>query len=133
MDVRLIEIPKFEDHTGNVAVVESGIVPFDIKRIFYLYDIEGSATRGRHAHKELIQFLIPISGSFDVIVKNGINEEVFTLNDPAKGLLLNAGLWNELVNFSPGAVCMVVASDVYDEADYIRDFDDYLIYVKASK
>jgi len=129
MDVQLITLPKFEDVTGNVAVIEKDCIPFDIKRVFYLYDITGTSKRGRHAHKQLIQFLIPISGSFDVIVKDGSNEQLYTLTEPNVGLLVKEGIWNELLNFSPGAVCMVIASDVYNEDDYIRDYSDYLAYV----
>ena len=129
MDVQIIPLPKFEDHTGNVAVIEGDSIPFEIKRVFYLYDISVTSVRGRHAHKQLIQFLVPIYGSFDVIVKDGKQEKTVSLNSPDKGLLVNAGIWNELLNFSPGAVCMVLASDVYSEEDYIRNYDDFLNYV----
>lgn len=129
MDIQIIDIPKFEDFTGNVGVIEGNVIPFEIKRIFYLYDILGDSKRGQHAHKELKQFLIAISGSFDITVTDGTNKETIHLNRPDKGLLINPGLWSELENFSTGAVCMVVASDVYEESDYIRDYDNYLSYV----
>jgi len=132
MDIRIIDIPKVEDHTGNVGIIEKNVLPFEIKRVFYLYDIADGAPRGRHAHKELMQFIIAISGSFDVIVKNGRDEERITLNSPVKGLLVKNGIWSELEHFSPGAVCMVLASDVYDEADYIRDYKEYISYLKTN-
>lgn len=131
MDIQIIDIPKFEDHTGNVGVIEGSVIPFEMKRIFYLYDISGNSVRGRHAHKELKQFLIAISGSFEVTITDGINKERVLLNSPDKGLLINSGLWSELENFSAGAVCMVVASDVYIEEDYIRNYDDFLAYEKG--
>lgn len=133
MDIQIINIPKFEDYTGNVGVIEKITMPFEPKRIFYLYDILGDSKRGEHAHKELKQFLIAIAGSFDFAVTNGTDREVFRLDSPDKGLLVNPGLWGELSNFSPGTVCMVLASDVYDENDYIRNYDDYLEYIKANK
>lgn len=131
MDIQIIDIPKFEDYTGNVGVIEGNAIPFEMKRIFYLYDITGDSVRGRHAHKELKQFLIAISGSFEVTITDGVNKERVFLNRPDKGLLINSGLWSELENFSSGAVCMVVASDVYDEGDYIRNYEDFLAYIKG--
>lgn len=133
MNIEKIAIPKFEDFTGNVGVIEGNCLPFDIKRIFYLYDIQGNSTRGRHAHKTLKQFLIAISGSFDIDITDGVNIETVKLNKPDEGILINEGLWSELNNFSEGAVCMVVASDIYSEDDYIRNYDDFLEYIKANK
>lgn len=133
MDIQIVNIPKFEDYTGNVGVIEKSTMPFEPKRIFYLYDILGDAKRGEHAHKELKQFLIAISGSFNFTVTDGINRETILLDSPDKGLLVNPGLWGELSNFSPGTVCMVLASDVYEESDYIRNYSDYLEYVKANR
>ena len=133
MDIQIISIPKIEDFTGNVGVIEGSTAPFEIKRIFYLYDIQGDSKRGRHAHKELKQFIVAIYGSFEVMVTNGTDNEVVKLTAPDKGLLINPGLWSELYNFSPGAVCMVLASDTYDESDYIRNYEDYLNYVAVSK
>ena len=126
MDIALIDIPKIEDYRGNIAVVEKNTIPFEIKRVYYLYDIPSTARRGGHAHKEQIELLVALSGSFDVILKNGNETKTVTLNKPDKGLLIPRNMWRELENFSSGAVCLVLASDVFEEEDYIRDFDHYV-------
>lgn len=126
MNVTLIDIPKIENQLGNIAVVENAVVPFEIKRVYYLYDIPSSAQRGGHSHRQLQQVLIAISGSFDVVLNDGKSQKVVTLNKPDKGLLIENNTWRELQNFSSGAVCLVLASTVYNEDDYIRDFDDFL-------
>ncbi len=126
MKICLIDIPKIENALGNIAVIEKDTVPFEIKRVYYLYDIPSSAHRGGHSHKNLKQILISISGSFDVIIKDGITVKKITLNKPDKGLLIGSNTWRELENFSSGAVCLVLASNVFDEADYIRDYDEFL-------
>ena len=126
MEIEIIEIPKIENSLGNIAVVENDVIPFDIKRVYYLYDIPSSSIRGGHSHKNLEQVLIAISGSFDVILKDGNSVKTVTLNKPDKGLLIKKNTWREIENFSSGAVCLVLASAVYDEEDYIRDFDDFL-------
>ena len=126
-NVTLIEIPKVHDERGVLAVIEKEVIPFDIKRVYYLYDIPSDAYRGGHAHKKLRQFLVPLSGSFDVILKDGNDTKIVTLNKPNKGLLIVPGIWRELENFSSGAVCLVLASEVYDEADYIRDYKDFIL------
>lgn len=114
---------------GNITVVENNIViPFDIKRIYYLYDIPGGEERGAHAHKELQQLIVAVSGSFDVVLDDGCVKRTFTLNRPYQGLLIVPGIWRELRNFSSGSVCLVLASHKYDENDYIRDYEDYLKY-----
>ncbi len=123
MNVVIINIPKIENPEGNIAVIENEVIPFDVKRVYYLYDIPSSAVRGGHAHKSLQQILIAISGSFDVVLKDGKSVKTVLLNKPDKGLLINNNTWRELQNFSSGAVCLVIASDVFDEADYIRDYD----------
>lgn len=123
--VRIIDIPKIKDSRGNLAVIEKDVVPFDIKRVYYLFDVPSDAYRGGHAHKQLFQVLIALSGSFDVIVDDGKNRTIITLNKPDKGLLIPTFVWRELENFSSGAICLVLASDVFDEADYIRDFDTF--------
>ena len=126
MNSQIITLPKAEDPSGNYAIIEGNTIPFEIKRVYYLYDIPSGAERGGHSHINQREFLIAASGSFDVILKNGSEEVTITLNKPDKGLLINTGIWRELNNFSAGAVCLVVASDVFDESDYIRDYDEYL-------
>ncbi|GGD26810.1 sugar 3,4-ketoisomerase [Hyunsoonleella pacifica] len=131
-DLRIIDIPKITDPRGNLSVIEKDIIPFDIKRIYYLFDVPSGSYRGGHAHKELSQFLIAVSGSFDVILKDGNHKKRITLNNPSKGLLITPGIWRELENFSSGAICLVVASDVYKAEDYIDDFDTYVAYNKSN-
>lgn len=126
MKFEIIEIPKIENSLGNIAVIENDVIPFDIKRVYYLYDIPSSSIRGGHSHKKLQQILIAISGSFDVVLKDGSSSTTITLNKPDKGLLIKNNTWRELENFSSGAVCLVLASTTYNEDDYIRDFDEFL-------
>lgn len=129
MNIELIKIPKIEDPRGNLSVIENDIVPFDIKRVYYLYDVPAGAERGGHAHKKLQQFLVALSGSFEVVLNDGNVEQIITLNKPFEGLLIKNEIWRELKNFSSGAVCLVVASEVFNEEDYIRDFNDFLSFV----
>lgn len=124
--ISLINLPKIEDPRGNLSVIEKDVIPFEIKRVYYLYDVPSGAERGGHAHKNLQQFLIALSGSFDVILNDGKTEKTIALNKPNQGLLIETGIWRELKNFSSGAVCLVIASDIFDEDDYIRDFDEFL-------
>ena len=126
MEIKIVNIPKIEDPRGNLSVIEKEVVPFDIKRVYYLYDVPAGAERGGHAHKKLQQFLVALSGSFDVILNDGKEEKIVTLNKPFEGLLITNGIWRDLKNFSSGAVCLVVASDVFEEADYIREFNEFL-------
>jgi dTDP-4-dehydrorhamnose 3,5-epimerase-like enzyme len=128
MNVKLVSIPKIEERRGNLSVIENDTVPFDIKRVYYLYDVPSGSERGGHAHKELKQFLVALSGSFDVVLNDGLEEMVITLNKPFQGLLINPGIWRELQNFSSGSVCLVVASEVYIEEDYIRDFVEFKLF-----
>jgi dTDP-4-dehydrorhamnose 3,5-epimerase-like enzyme len=129
-DIQLIPIPKIEDPRGNLSVIEKNILPYEIKRVYYLYDVPSGAERGGHAHKNLQQFLVALSGSFDVLLNDGSNERTVTLNKPDQGILITPGIWRELKNFSSGSVCLVVASDVFQESDYIREFDEFLAFVK---
>jgi len=129
MNIEIINIPKVEDYRGNLAIIEKEVVPFEIKRVYYLYDVPSSAQRGGHAHKEQLEFLVALSGSFDVILKDGNNIQKVTLNKPDKGLLIKTNVWRELDNFSSGAVCLVLNSAVFSEEDYIRNFDEFITYL----
>ncbi len=126
MEIKIINIPKIEDPRGNLSVIENDVLPYEIKRVYYLYDVPSGAERGGHSHKEQQEFLVALSGSFDVILNDGQQHKTVTLNKPFEGLLITNGIWRELKNFSSGAVCLVVASDVFLEEDYIRDFDEFL-------
>ena len=127
-DCRIIDIRRYSDTRGYLSVVENGVdIPFEIKRIYYLYMVPEVA-RGAHAHKELQQLLIATSGSVEVIMDDGTNKKSFMLDRPWKGLLIPAGLWRDLENFSGGAVLMCLASEKYDAEDYIRDYDEFLKY-----
>ena len=130
MNSKILNLPKIEDRRGNLSVIEKNNIPFSIKRVYYLYDVPSGAERGGHAHKEQEEFIVPLSGSFDVILNNGESEETYTLNKPNQGLYVAQKTWRELRNFSSGAVCLVVSSGEFIEDDYIRDFDDFLNYLK---
>jgi dTDP-4-dehydrorhamnose 3,5-epimerase-like enzyme len=131
-EATLLSLPKISDKRGNLSVIEQNKhIPFDIKRVFYLYDIATGESRGGHAHKECHQFLIALNGSFDVRVKNGSgyhpnNGKTITLNQPHQGLHIPPMVWAEEINFSQGAICLVLASLPYDESDYIRSYSDFL-------
>jgi len=129
---QIIELPKISDPRGNLSYIEGGNhIPFAIQRVYYLYDIPGGEERGAHAHKELQQLIVAISGSFDVELSDGKQTERFTLNRPYQGLYVPTMLWRKLDNFSSGSVCMVLASNKYDEDDYYRDHQEYLNAVKS--
>lgn len=128
MDIEIIEIPKIKDVRGTIAVIENDIIPFNAKRVYYLYDVPSDATRGGHAHIQLSQFLIPLSGSFDVLLHDGEKQKKITLNKPDKGLLIKPGIWRELENFSSGSVCLVLASHTFSEKDYIRSFEEFKLF-----
>lgn len=125
-DCNLLNIPKIEDPRGNLSVIENNVIPFEIKRVYYLYDVPSGAERGGHSHREQQEFLVALSGSFDVVLNDSKQEKTVTLNKPFEGLLITNKIWRELKNFSSGAVCLVVASDVFLEEDYIREFQDFL-------
>lgn len=129
-DCSLIELSKHHSNRkGNLSVVENfKDIPFDIKRIYYLYDVPGGEERGAHAHKQLYQLMIAASGSFDVVLDDGTNKRTFTLNRPYQGLLVYPGMWRELKNFSSGSICLVLASETYQEEDYIRDYQKFLAF-----
>ena len=122
----IIPLNKVHNIAGNITIVE-GLknIPFDVKRIYYLYDIPGGESRGGHAHKELYQLIIAASGSFDVLLDDGINKKIVKLNRPDYGLLVTPGIWRELCDFSSGSICFVLASLKYDENDYFRDYNDF--------
>ena len=127
-DIRIIKIPKAHDKRGVLAVIEGKTLPFRLERVYYLYDIPSDAHRGGHAHKELQQLIIPLSGSFDVHLNDGNTNLTVSLNKPDKGLLIVPGIWREIDNFSSGAVCLVLASDEFDEDDYIRDYKEFMLF-----
>lgn len=122
----LLDLPSIRDIRGNLTFIESSkSVPFDIKRVYYLHDVPAGAERGGHAHVNLRQLLVAVSGSFDVLLDNGLSRTTFTLDDPTKGLLIESMTWRELLNFAPNTVCLVLASEHYGEEDYIRDYVDF--------
>lgn len=129
-DSCLVELDKHHsDRKGNITVIENGeTVPFDTKRVYYLYDVPGGESRGAHAHKALYQLIIAASGSFTVTLDDGENKKTYTLNRPYQGMLVKPGLWRDLDNFSSGSVCLVLSSEKYDAEDYIRDYNEFLKY-----
>ena len=130
-DCRIIELPKITDPRGNLSFIESEQqIPFDIQRVYYLYDVPGGSDRGSHAHKNLHQFIVAMSGSFDVALDDGIEKKRFHLNRSYYGLYVCPMMWRYLDNFSSGGVCMVLASAHYDAADYIRDYTEFLAMTK---
>lgn len=130
-DCSLVEFSKHFHEKGSISVIENKKeLPFNVKRVFYLYDIPGGESRGAHAHKECHQFLIAASGSFQIILNDGKVKRTVDLNQPYKGLHIPPGVWASEVNFSSGAICLVLASHTYDESDYIRDYSEFLEYVK---
>jgi hypothetical protein len=126
-DCSVIDVSKVHNEAGNITVAENlKNIPFEVKRVYYLYDIPGGEARGGHAHYELEQYIVAASGSFDVILSDGQNRKIVTLNRPNFALHVVPGLWRELDNFSSGSVCLVLASLKYDESDYIRDYTEFL-------
>ena len=132
-DCSMVELDKHHsDRKGNLTVVENGeTLPFDVKRVYYLYDVPGGESRGAHAHRELEQLIIAASGSFKVTLDDGHCKRTFFLNRPYQGLYVKPGMWRDLEDFSSGAVCMVLASEVYQADDYIRDYEEFLKYRKV--
>ena len=130
-DCHLIDLPKISDPRGNLTFIEEGRhFPFDIKRVYYLYDVPGGAERGGHAHKEMHQMIIAMSGSFDVILDDGTTRKRYHLNRSYHGLYVCPMIWRELDNFSSGAVCLSLASNYYDESDYYREYADFIQAVR---
>ena len=130
-DCRIVELPKISDPRGNLTFIEGGHhVPFEIKRVYYLYDVPGGATRAGHGHKTLQQLMIAMSGSFDVELDDGTATKKYHLNRSYNGLYIPSMIWRNIDNFSSGSVCMVLASDFFEEEDYYRDYDQFLAAVK---
>jgi hypothetical protein len=125
----VIELNKVHNRSGNLTAIEDRMhIPFDVKRLYYLYDVPGGAERGGHAHKGLQQLIVAASGCFDVVLDDGKNRKVVELNRPYYGLHVIPGIWRELINFSSGAICLVLASEKYDPKDYMRDYNEFLKY-----
>lgn len=125
-DCVILPLNKIHNRAGNITIVEGDSnLPFDIKRVYYLYDIPGGEARGGHAHRNLSQLIVAASGSFDVLLDDGKNKKVVTLNRPDFGLMVIPGIWRELMEFSSGAICLVLASEKYDEEDYIREYSEF--------
>jgi hypothetical protein len=126
-DCSIIELSKIHNRSGNITAVEgNNDLPFAIRRIYYLYDVPGGAERGGHAHKELQQMIVAASGCFDVVLDDGKNRKVVELNRPYYGLHVIPGIWREIINFSSGAICLVLASHLFDKNDYIREYHDFI-------
>jgi hypothetical protein len=124
---KLVQLPKIEDARGNLSVIESNKqIPFDIQRVYYLYDVPGGSERGGHAHKKLHQLIVAIGGSFDVNIDDGHNKKTYHLNRSHKGLYICPMIWRVINNFSSGSLCLVMASEIYDEADYIRNYTEFV-------
>jgi len=129
----IVKLPKVQNRAGNITTIENNITaPFDIKRVYYLYDIPGGEDRGGHSHIELQQFIISVSGAFDVLIDDGINKKIIHLDRPYIGLHIVPGIWRELLNFSSGTVCLVLASETYAAEDYVRDYNAFCKW-KSSK
>lgn len=130
-DCSVIELSKIKNRAGSISIVE-GLknLPFDVKRVFYLYDIPAGEERGAHAHKECHQFLIAASGSFEVALDDGVNKKTVALNRPFYGLHIPPGIWAQELNFSSGAICLVLTSHKYDAKDYIRDYEEFMQYIQ---
>ena len=131
LDCKIIQLPKIQDQRGNLTFIESDRhIPFDIKLVYYLYDVPGGSSRAAHGHKKLHQLMIAMSGSFDVTLDDGKEKKTFHLNRSYSGLYIPPMMWRDLDNFSSGAVCMVLASEYYDEQDYFREYADFIRAVK---
>ncbi len=129
-----IDLPKIHEPRGNLSFIEGGRhIPFDIKRVYYIYDVPGGAERGGHAHRKVQQFMIAMSGSFDVVLDDGRHKHRFHLNRSYYGLYLSSMVWREMENFSSGSICMVLASEFYEEEDYYRDYNQFLRAVEESQ
>ena len=134
LDINIIELPRVSDPRGNLTFAEEQqLVPFDIKRAYWVYDVPAGESRGGHAHKRLQQLVIAVNGSFTVTLDNGYERRSVLLNHPWQGLVIDTNTWRTLDDFSSGAVCLVLASEHYDEDDYIYDYDEFLKYIGCSR
>lgn len=130
-DCIIVDLPKIHRDAGNLTFLENNRnIPFEIKRIYYLYDVPTGAERGGHAHHELEQYLVAASGSFTVVLNDGKQKKSVFLNNPSQALYLRKGIWREIENFSSGSICLVLASQIYEESDYIREYDDFIKFRK---
>lgn len=128
-DCNIIVLPREYNPSGSITAINNAVeVPFDVKRIYYLYDVPGGESRGGHAHRQLQQLIVAVSGSFNLTVDDGVSKSTFQLNSPHAGLLMPSGLWRELDNFSSGSVCLVLASEEYNEEDYFRNYNEFIEY-----
>ena len=133
-DCNIIHLPRIHNRAGNITVAENHIhIPFDVKRIYYLYDIPGGESRAAHGHRDLEQLIIAASGSFDIRIDDGVNKKTVQLNRPYMGLHVQPGMWRNIVNFSSGAICLVLASMLYTPEDYINDYDEFQLFRRKPK
>jgi len=131
-DCHLLYFPRIHNRAGNITPIQNGMeVPFDVRRIYYLYDVPGGESRGAHGHRNLEQVVIAASGSFDITIDDGKNKKTISLNRPYMGLHIKPGMWRDISNFSSGAICLVLASTEYDEQDYLRDYAGFLAFKKG--
>ena len=129
-DCKLLDLPIIHAESGDITAINNlELIPFETKRVYYLYDVPNRADRGAHAHKELYQLVVAVSGSFDMELFDGVDKIKYILNQPDRGLLIVPGIWRDLNNFSGGGICLVLASHVYQESDYIRDYNEFLRYI----